>query len=164
MDQARIEVRATIEEARQAVWNLRHMSEENYSISALFELARRLGVEHTIVTETETIGERVPLDLTTDHTLLLVGREALRNAVSHAQAARVTIRLIFSPPEVKLEVEDDGTGFEPASSLEESGHFGIIGMRERVEQAGGSFGIVSAPGQGPLVGISMPLRRRPDGE
>lgn len=163
LDQARVEVKATIEEARQAVWNLRHISEDNSSISALFELARRLGVEHTILTETETIGERVPLDLTTDRTLLLVGREALRNAVLHGQAARVTIRLIFSPPEVKLEVEDDGTGFDPASSRGDSGHFGIIGMRERVEQAGGSFGIVSAPGRGTLVGVRMPLRRRPDG-
>jgi ligand-binding sensor domain-containing protein/signal transduction histidine kinase len=161
LGQARAEVKATIDEARQAVWNLRQMNGDDSSIPILFNLARKLGRENAIHTETETIGETVPLDLTTDRTLLLVGREALRNAVAHGRAARITVRLIFSPGEARLEVQDDGVGFDPADACQESGHFGIIGMRERVEQAGGTFAIKSHPGHGTLVAATMPLKGQP---
>jgi signal transduction histidine kinase len=94
----------------------------------------------------------------TDRTLLLVGREALRNAVSHAQPSRIIVRIVFKSSEVGLEVRDDGAGFDLAGSTTgESGHFGIIGMRERIEQLGGSFQLDSSPGGGTIVIASIPL-------
>jgi signal transduction histidine kinase len=160
LSQAQVEVKATIDEARQAVWNLRHLSGDQSSIPVLFNLARKLARENSIETDTETVGNQVPLDENTDRILLLVGREALRNAVSHGHPTRVTVRLIFHPAEVRLEVRDDGTGFDPVQKIEENGHYGIIGMRERVEQAGGRFAIDSEPGRGTLVAAGMPLNRR----
>src|SRR5260221_6067021 len=96
-----------------------------------------------------------------DRTLLLVGREALRNAVAHAQPSRIVVRIEFSASEVGLEVRDDGTGFDLAgNSTGENGHFGIIGMRERVEQLGGSFRLDTRPGGGTVVVVRIPLVRR----
>jgi len=58
-------------------------------------------------------------------------------------------------------VRDDGTGFDPAgNSTGENGHFGIVGMRERVEQLGGSFRLDTRPGGGTVVVVRIPLVRR----
>jgi signal transduction histidine kinase len=158
LDQARAQAKATLEEARNAVWNLRHASADDSSISRLCELAQKLGREKSIPIDTEIMGDRVPLDPMTDRTLLLVGREALRNAVSHAQPSRIKVRIVFKSSEVGLEVRDDGAGFDLAgSTTRESGHFGIIGMRERIEQLGGSFQLDSSPGGGTIVIASIPL-------
>jgi ligand-binding sensor domain-containing protein/signal transduction histidine kinase len=160
LDHARAQAKATLEDARNAVWNLRHASEADSSISTLCELAQKLGREKNMRIETKIMGERVPLDAATDRTLLLVGREALRNAVSHAQPTRIAVRITFHSSEVGLEVRDDGPGFDPASNASgENGHFGIIGMRERVEQLGGWFRLESSPAAGTMVAARIPLVR-----
>jgi len=161
LDQARAQVKVTLDEARHAVWDLRHAPAADSSISTLCELAQKLGREHRIDIQTEIVGERVPLDPVADRTLLLVGREALRNAVSHAQPSRIAVRIVFSASEVRLEVRDDGTGFDLAgNSTGENGHFGIVGMRERVEQIGGSFRLDTHLGGGTVVVVRIPLVRR----
>ena len=76
LDHARIQANSTLEEARQAVWNLRHPEAAELSINTLFDLARKLGVEHGIQIETEMAGSG-SLDPETDRTFLLVAREAL---------------------------------------------------------------------------------------
>lgn len=157
--QARSQVRETLEEARQAVWDLRHSAGNRSPIADLFDLARNLGKEHGVIVETEIAGASVPPDLLAERALLLVGREALRNAVSHASPARISVRIAFEPQCVRMEVRDDGEGFDAgAARLEFQGHFGIMGMRERVEQAGGAFTLNSQPGKGTVVAVSIPLR------
>jgi ligand-binding sensor domain-containing protein/signal transduction histidine kinase len=156
LDHARIQANSTLDEARQAVWNLRHPEAVELSITMLFDLARKLGGEHGIQIETEMAGSG-SLDPETDRTFLLVGREALRNAVTHAKPGRISVRVHVEPSEVLLEVADDGFGF--AADREEEGrdrHFGIVGMRERVEKLGGVFSIVSHPGAGTRVVARVP--------
>lgn len=156
---ARSQVKETLEEARQAVWDLRHSAGNRSPIADLFDLARNLGKEHGVVVETEIVGARVPPDLLAERALLLVGREALRNSVSHGNPARISVRIVFEPQCVRMEVRDDGVGFDAgAARLESQGHFGIVGMRERVEQAGGAFTVSSQPGKGTVVAVSVPLR------
>ena len=156
LDQARLQVSATLEEARQAVWGLRHAPAES-SIRVLFDLARKLGNEHRIEVETEMVGEG-SLDPSTGRAILLVGREALRNAVTHANPARIAVRVVFRPSEVELDVTDDGDGFSPAQNEESAGmHFGLSGMRERVEETGGSFRLDTVRGQGTRVIAKIPL-------
>jgi ligand-binding sensor domain-containing protein/signal transduction histidine kinase len=157
LDHARIQANSTLEEARQAVWNLRHPEAPELSINTLFDLARKLGVEHGIQIETEMAGSG-SLDPETDRTFLLVAREALRNAVVHAKPERISVRVQIEPSEALLEVADDGIGF--AAERENNGqdrHFGIVGMRERVEKLGGAFSIVSNPGTGTTVVARVPL-------
>ena len=157
IDHARIQANSTLEEARQAVWNLRHPEAAELSITALFDLARKLGAEHGIQIETEMAGGG-SLDPEADRTFLLVAREALRNAVVHAKPGRISVRVRVEASEAVLEVADNGSGF--AADHEEAGqnrHFGIVGMRERVEKLGGVFSVVSARGTGTTVVARVPL-------
>lgn len=159
---ARSQVKETLEEARQAVWDLRHSSGDRSPIVDLFDLAQKLGNEYGAKVETEIEGERRPLDALTDRALLLVGREALRNSVSHAKPARISVRIAFEAARVRMEVRDDGKGFDSdLVMLESKGHFGIIGMRERVEQLGGAFALKSQPGAGTVVMVSIPAPGMP---
>jgi signal transduction histidine kinase len=66
------------------------------------------------------------------------------------------VKLAFEPSEVRLEVCDDGSGFAPEAARE-NGHYGIVGMRERVEQLGGMFNLRSSPGHGTTVIACLPV-------
>ncbi len=161
LDHARSQVKATIEEAREAVWNLRQSSRDGAAVSSLFDLARKLGTEHGAKVDTALEGAGAPLDPETGQVLLLVGREALRNAVMHGHPARISVRIVFDAGRVRMQITDDGKGFDTNGvGPEAQGHFGIVGMRERVEQLGGEFLVNSKPGEGTSVVASMPRTRR----
>jgi signal transduction histidine kinase/ligand-binding sensor domain-containing protein len=155
LDQAKEQVKTTLNEARQAVWNLRHASVGQTALTTLSDLAQKLGKENGINIDLRVVGQSRALEPGVDRTLLLVAREALRNAVSHAAAKQIEMRIVFQPSAVRLEVTDDGHGFESQRMLE--GHFGIVGMRERVEQLGGEFVLASHPGEGTVVTARLPL-------
>ena len=91
--------------------------------------------------------------------LLLVAQEAMHNALTHAQPSQ--IETIISAPDgrhIIIEVRDDGGGFDLEASLRtKAGHFGLEGMRERVERLGGTLRIESHPGRGTLVRAEVKL-------
>jgi ligand-binding sensor domain-containing protein/signal transduction histidine kinase len=160
IDQARIQVAQTLEEARDAVWDLRNPQPPESEVAVLFDLAGKLAAEHRITIETRTDGGG-SIDRELGRTILFVGREALGNAIKHARPARIGIRVSYTPFDVSLEVTDDGLGFDAQSDDSPgSRHFGLIGMRERVEAAGGSFRIESKPGAGTRVMATMPTTQR----
>jgi signal transduction histidine kinase len=147
----------TLEEARDAVWDLRHAPTLESAVTILTDLARKLGTEHRIQVETEVTGKGL-LNPEIDRTILLVGREALRNAVAHANPQHIAVRLALSPSEVSMEVTDDGVGFVPRENGDGTNkHFGVLGMRERVEESGGSFRVESCPGKGTRVIARIPV-------
>src|SRR5262245_50898331 len=86
--------------------------------------------------------------------LYRVGREALWNAVKHARAGRVDVRLEARGNSVELEIADDGVGFDPNGSF--PGHLGLASMHERAIEAGGSLEVVSARGRGTRVVTRVP--------
>lgn len=158
LSQAREQVRSTIDEARQAVWDLRSQAAADSGVASLIELARRLGAEKSIHVETEVSGKRLAQDPELDRTLLLVGREALRNAVAHGRPSRIGVRVEFRALDVELEVKDNGVGIGPGQLASDGeGHFGIVGMRERVERLGGSFSLGAAAGGGTRVTARIPV-------
>jgi len=86
-------------------------------------------------------------------------QEMLSNVVRHAQARRVTVRVVVDdPPDpvLYLDVRDDGIG-APAAALDDPRSYGVLGMRERAAHFGGRLAIDSAPGQGTRVRLVMPL-------
>jgi len=160
LDRARAHVKLTLDEARQSVWDLRQASLGSGLVSSLSEYTGQLSREKNIPIQTEISGTPAPLDEKTDRNLLLVAREALRNAVAHANPRQVNIRIAFEPGEVKLEVVDDGRGFQPPAELApDTGCYGLVGMRERIEQLGGSFLLRSEPGRGTSVIANLPIAR-----
>jgi signal transduction histidine kinase len=92
--------------------------------------------------------------------LYRVTQETLNNVGKHANASRVTVSLAAGNGSVRLRINDDGVGFDPAAAarLLSEGHFGLAGMRERVEMVGGHLTIDSAPGKGTSVAVEMANR------
>ena len=89
--------------------------------------------------------------------LFRVAQEALRNVERHAQATRIDIRLDDSDDKLELRITDDGVGFD-VKNVEKSKDrgIGLTNMRERVERNGGTFELVSQPGQTSLT-ATFPL-------
>lgn len=160
MNRARMQVRLTLDEARHAVWDLRHNPQGSGLVVTLDDFAQQFSAGKNISIETEVAGIPIKLDERTERNLVVVAREALRNAVAHGNPRSIRIRLLFEPDEVTMEVVDDGCGFQPASDLSYAGHYGIVGMRERIGHLGGTFDLFSTPGQGTKVRVNVPLRER----
>jgi ligand-binding sensor domain-containing protein/signal transduction histidine kinase len=162
LDRARSEVRAAVDEARLAVWNLRRGSPNgDRFVPAVSQLARRISLDSGIEIPVHVEGVPVPLGGDTEDNLTMLIREALLNAIRHAAPKHLSVSLGFDGTRVRVEIEDDGQGFDSTlDPPENSYHYGLIGMRERVEHLEGEFEIVSAPGQGTRIHLSIPLRRR----
>jgi signal transduction histidine kinase len=162
VERAATQIRLTVNEAREAVWDLRHSDTDQTDpptdlVETLKTFASQAETAEGIPVLAAVEGVPISLGNTADRNLLLVAREAIRNAVMHAKPSRIAVTLRFEPKEVTLEVADDGSGFTVDSSRGNA-HYGIIGMRERVEQSGGAFQVVSSPEQGTHVMARIPLR------
>ncbi len=103
----------------------------------------------------------VHLDPDRETVLYRVVQEALTNVAKHSGASRVTVYLRADEGQVETRVSDDGIGFDSlhAGELTNHGHYGLAGMRERVELAGGSYRLISAPGYGTVVLARVPYQR-----
>ena len=159
LDRARALVRSSVAEARRYVWDLRSQSLDERDLpAALAEMTRRLTAESGVQTQFNVSGTFRPLAPQVENNLLRIGQEAVGNAVRHAQAKTVTVSLDFGAREVRLEVKDDGRGFDAASyDGGRGGHFGLVGMRERAEQMGGDANVNSTPGRGTEVTVRVPI-------
>lgn len=94
-----------------------------------------------------------------EHHLLRIGQEAVTNAVRHANAKKIQVLIGYSDAEVVVEVEDDGCGFSVNAPLAfSSGHFGLLGFKERANKLQGCLRIESQPGNGTIIAITVPLR------
>lgn len=81
--------------------------------------------------------------------------ESLMNISKHATAKRVSVNVDILDETLILEIQDDGRGFDP-SAVPETGHFGLIGMHERVKLVNGTFEVISGPGEGTTVKVRIP--------
>lgn len=93
------------------------------------------------------------------HTVFRIVQEAVRNAVRHAGASTITIQVKSDPTMVRVQVRDDGCGFRVPERLNDfarNGHFGLVGLVERVEQADGRVTVTSAPGRGTTISVLVP--------
>ncbi|MCC3274631.1 sensor histidine kinase [Arthrobacter sp. zg-Y20] len=97
-------------------------------------------------------------------TLLRAARASLANVLSHSRASHAVVTLNFGDDAVTLDVFDDGAGFDSALLPEvpraDGSGFGLLSLRQRVDDLGGTLSVESAPGEGTVVAISLPLRRR----
>ncbi len=160
LDNARIHLRLTLDEARQALADLRHDSFRGGLAGALEDLTKAMSAEKGIPIPLRIEGTPVALEETTSVALLLVAREAIRNATMHASATCIEVSLLYGGTAIELDVQDDGRGFSPSTEhLASYGHFGILGMRERMEQIGGTLEVSSAPGEGATISARLPLAR-----
>jgi signal transduction histidine kinase len=153
------DARQATREAREIIVGLRADAGEPLPLpAALRAEAERwsaaAGVPVTLAIE--EVGELHPVAV---RELEWVLREALGNVGRHAHASRVTVRLRRLGARAVLTVADDGAGFELPDELDELAagrHFGVTGMRERAQLAGGDLSIESAPGEGCVISVMVP--------
>ena len=96
------------------------------------------------------------LDPDAESEIFRVAQEALQNAVRHANAGRIEVRLADGDGRLVLEVSDDGAGFDPGDPALRSRRLGLTSMEERAAALGGALAIDSAPGRGTRVRLEVP--------
>jgi signal transduction histidine kinase len=119
---------------------------------------RRTGIDCVLQGES-----RIRVEPEIETVLYRVIQEALTNVAKHAHAGHVWVYLRVDNDRVDMQVHDDGIGFDASkvNGLVGDGHFGLAGMRERVEIAGGTHRLLSAPGDGTTIRVRLPRRRVP---
>jgi signal transduction histidine kinase len=163
LEGARNIARESLAEARRLMWALRPESLERSSLpEALASLAERWSEECGVDASTTVTGTPHPLAPDIEVTLMRMAQEALTNCRKYAQARYVTLTLAYMNNLVTLNVQDDGVGFDPDqlhpdSSDQSTGGFGIMGMRERVEQLRGTLLVESALGEGTTLMVAIPV-------
>jgi len=161
MDFARLQLRTTINEARDAVWNLR---QPDHDISELGDklksMAGKASAEFNLPITCRITGAATTVSHPLAHDLLMVAREAVYNAALHGSPAHVDVELNCSGDELTLSIVDDGCGFDVrALESQKARHFGLKGMQERVKRSEGNFRLSSVIGQGVRIEAQMPLHR-----
>jgi len=152
IEKARELATASLEEARRSVSALRVDPLSGSLLGAIEQIGRRLTSDSGIQVDTKLEGQPCALSEQCEANLLRIAQEALTNAVRHSGTERLRIRLAYRTGSVVLEVGDSGRGM---SGVEPSG-FGVDGMRERARQIGGEIQILSDPGRGTRIIVTVP--------
>jgi two-component system, NarL family, sensor kinase len=150
--------RSNLEEARRSVLDLRAAPLEGRPLSeALRALVDRWEAQTGISARYRAVNGSRPLPPSVEAALYRICQEALTNVARHAEAGRVIVRLVATPEQVRLAVEDDGRGFE--TSKVPGDRHGLVGMRERAEVLGGALEVHSEKGAGTRIEATVPLER-----
>ena len=160
LDCARTQLRSTLEEARQAVWGLRSISESATEVgSMLANVAQQFSHEFGVPVECSISGEPFPLNQFTAHEVLMIAREGLYNSIRHAHPGHIRLAVEFGEEKCTLKIVDDGSGFDvQALSEKPENHYGLLGMRERVERIDGEFDLQSSLGVGTQITVEVPRK------
>ena len=155
LQRIRQQIEDTMSEARQSIWNLRSGAIDRRDlVAALCESGQRLTAGRVPFVMTVT-GTPRSCSSDVETQMLRIGCEAVANAVRHADAGRVDMEIGFGEGTLSLRVTDNGRGFNPAP--DRTGHYGLLGMKERATNAGGHCTIQSVPGSGVQVAAEFPL-------
>jgi signal transduction histidine kinase/ligand-binding sensor domain-containing protein len=153
----RRQVEEYIRQARRSILDLRTPSLASRDLpQALREAAERAIGDKQVTLDISVNGAPQSYAPSVEEQLLLIGQEAVSNAVQHGQARRVAVEIDYAHDETRLRVIDDGCGFDLESAAAANGHYGLLSMRERAEQVKGKFTIASAPGSGTKVETVVP--------
>lgn len=149
----------TINRIRDLSYQLRPPSLEEFGFgTAIHALAEEMTSQSDLkIKIKEKLQQEIPPDLAL--VLYRIVQEGLTNILRHAQAKQVKIHLSQAGNLVHLSLEDDGQGFDPAEIYPQEGkqHLGLISMHERAELIGGMMEMYSAPGEGTMIKVQVPL-------
>jgi two-component system sensor histidine kinase UhpB len=146
---ARTLVTQAFDQLKAAVYDLRPAMLDDLGLAAALRWYVKARVDQPGVEVVLRLDEATRLPSALETTLYRVGQEALANVVDHAAATRVEVGLEIKPGFVVVTVFDDGRGFDVERARGRG--LGLLSMRERVSQFGGTLNVVTAPGQGTRV-------------
>lgn len=163
LDMALLKGEEAIDEARSAVSDLRSSEKVDQNveagIAAIAVAAAHLCKEGKAPSwEQVTKGRVREIHRTVLYELYQVTQEALSNAFRHARARNITVEVRYGVDTLRITVADDGVGFDEALLASErcQGHWGVQGMKERIERLGGRMALRSRPLEGTAVVLSVP--------
>lgn len=153
LKQSMEKARGTLADARKAIDDLRETAPRDLEAAVRQEAERFTIATGIPCTQNVEIATQLSKEIT--ETAIRAVSEGLTNIARHAKAKHVLLRLTGTDKEFDLEITDDGIGFDPEAV--QAGHYGLLGIRERVRLAGGSFDIFSRPGGGSRIVIRFPM-------
>lgn len=161
--QVRADIRRAIDAMRTGLAHTRslvhdlaspHLGIDGFHAGVLAELRGQVSDAEMTIS-----GEPVEVPVDVSHAVSRITRSAAANIGQHANAQRVGLTLTYLPRALLLDIFDDGSGFDQSAVADPSaqGGYGLRAMRQRVAQLGGSFTIETAPGEGTVVAVEIPL-------
>jgi signal transduction histidine kinase/YHS domain-containing protein len=155
---ARVQAVETVEGLRRLIADLRPPALEELGLMpALHMLAEN---EEGIAVTINVTGKERRLHEMRELTLFRAAQEAIHNAQRHGQAQHITVAVHYQPQQVRLTIRDDGAGFnlpEPLDCLAIDGHYGLLGMHERIHHLNGDIHLSSKPGHGTQIVVTLPV-------
>ena len=149
----------TIENLRRLTRALRPIYLEDLGLATALEmLARETSQNNNVAVDFQKTGQERRLPHETELALYRIAQEALTNIVKHSNATRAEVIIGFDTSQILMKVIDNGTGFEVPRSPTDfaaSGHFGLLGIRERADLIGARLDVDSAPGTGTRLTVRL---------
>ncbi|WP_168123438.1 sensor histidine kinase [Paenibacillus sp. HB172176] len=154
------QVRSGLEEIRKIIFNLRPMALDDLGlVPTLRKFTQDFEEKSRLHTVFELTGKETRLPSAMEAAVFRLVQEAFSNVLKHSNASHVSLDINYKPQVISLTIHDNGVGFVVGTVDKPSSrntHFGLIGMRERVELIEGRMEIDSKPGQGTKIMIDIP--------
>ncbi|WP_274362496.1 sensor histidine kinase [Paenibacillus thermotolerans] len=156
------QVRTELEEVRKIIFNLRPMALDDLGLTpTIRKLTQDFEEKTKLRTKLEVKGRERRLESGMEAALFRLVQEALSNILKHAQATYVFVELTFGAESVQLIIQDNGVGFDVTRLgrrlSSDGGHFGLVGMKERVQLLEGKFNLESNVNAGTKITIEVPF-------
>jgi signal transduction histidine kinase len=151
------DAQASLGQVRTAVWQMRSpLSASGDLKAAVIDWIKTRRDDRTNI-KIELNDIAAQLGQNSAEALLRVIQEAVSNAAIHGEASQIIVSGTASDGHIRIIISDDGKGFTPTDAAAMGGHWGLLGMRERVEALGGTLNIESAPGQGTRITATVAI-------
>jgi signal transduction histidine kinase len=160
LEQAKALARSSLQETRRFIWAMRSVVLEDRAFhDGLQHILESWSKTSNLPVNLVTTGTEYPLPSECEFTILRVIQEALANIARHANASQAIVTLSYTPDAILLDINDDGCGFDP-EHIQGRG-FGLINMRYRVGQLGGTLTVESEAGAGTTIMAHLPVKAAP---
>jgi signal transduction histidine kinase len=151
LDQALNATHQGLEETRRTLKALRASPLDDLGlVPSLRKMAEETALRYSLDLDMPPTNPLPSLAPDVEQCIYRVAQEAIYNAIKHANAKKLTVKLEYRDEKVHFTVQDDGAGFDVVKGIE-NGHFGLAGMQERAKIAGGTLEVKSRPGEGTTV-------------
>ncbi len=161
IQQAMTRARTTLADARRAIGDLRDNQNTPTDLNAAIQEEVDRFRHSTGITCTLKLCRLPTLSPSLAENVLRAISEGLVNVARHAEASEATLEMSCDQMNLLIEIRDNGKGFDPQEVVGRSGHYGLLGLRERARQLGGLLTIESTPNEGTIVALRLPLGETP---
>jgi signal transduction histidine kinase len=145
-----------LEEARRSIWEMRVNHSQDSLPTRLTKVVQR-DTFNSIHPKLHLGGAYRAVDPKVERELLRIAQEALTNVLHHARSEETFVELHYSSDMLMLTIEDKGLGFRVNDASGKTGHYGLLGMRERAATIDGTLEVTSEPGRGTKVTLRVPI-------